>query len=64
MPPNAVADMMEWGPFSSPLDQITAVTSQRVSLRDLDMLAPDTAALSDDKPINEYNQLRLWLGRD
>ena len=64
MPPKAVADMMEWGPLNTPLEQIDAVISQPASLQDLSMLAPNTSALSDDRPINEYNQLRLWLGRD
>ncbi len=64
MPPKAVADMMEWGPSKTPLEQINAVISQPISLRHLCLLAPGTAALSDDKPINEYNQLRSWLKRD
>ena len=64
MPPKAVADMMEWGPSKTPLEQINAVVSQPTSLRNLCLLAPGTSALSDDKPINEYNRLRFWLKRD
>jgi spermidine synthase len=58
MPASAVKDMMEWGPGSTPLDQLGRVLSQRTTLAALIALSPKTPALADDRPINEYFLLR------
>ena len=50
--------MMEWGPETTPLAQLNLALSQPVSLSKLVALYPGAPALQDDRPINEYNQLR------
>jgi len=58
MSPGAVTDMMEWGPAETPTDQLNRVLSRPVSVSELIELAPEVPALQDDRPINEYYQLR------
>src|SRR5271157_5162151 len=58
MPAGAVVDMMEWGPARTPLEQLNQVLSHPVSVSELIELAPEVPALQDDRPINEYYQLR------
>jgi predicted membrane-bound spermidine synthase len=58
MPASAVADMMEWGPANSPVEQFRLMLSQKVSLSQKIALSPDTPALQDDRPVNEYFYLR------
>jgi spermidine synthase len=57
MPAKAVIDMMEWEPANSPVQQIDAF-EREVSPQSLIAPASHTPALSDDRPINEYNWLR------
>jgi spermidine synthase len=69
MPAGAVSDLAEWGPSSSDgvahaaqLELSNLVTHEL----DLDRLiagSPDTPALTDDRPINEYYIVREWIGR-
>jgi len=61
MPPAAVADMMEWGPARTPADQFRLMLSSEVSLAQTIALAPDTPALQDDRPVNEYFLVRRVL---
>jgi len=58
MPQQAVADMMEWGPAKTPEGQFDLLLSREVTPQSLIAPAPRTPALQDDRPINEYNQLR------
>jgi len=58
IPASAVVDMMEWGPEKTPLDQLEYIVSLPVSVSELVSLAPNVPTLDDDRPINEYNQLR------
>jgi len=58
MPPSAVSDMMEWGPGATPAQQLDLMVSQELSASQLRAQLPFTPALSDDRPINEYNRLR------
>ena len=58
MPESAVIDMMEWGPAKTPVQQFDRVLSQEVTLDQMIRLSPDTPALQDDRPINEYFRLR------
>lgn len=58
MPPQAVTDMMEWGPESTPEAEFQAVLSKEIPLDSLIDRAPNTPALTDDRPINEYFLLR------
>jgi predicted membrane-bound spermidine synthase/Flp pilus assembly protein TadD len=54
MSPAAIADMLEWGPARTPGAQFDLVLSQETSTNRLITLAPETVALQDDRPINEY----------
>ncbi len=58
MPPSAVADMMEWGPAATPQEQFDLMLSRQISPNQLIALSPQTPALQDDRPINEYYRLR------
>ena len=58
MPPRAVSDMMEWGPAASPEEQVNLLLSHESSTDAVIALSPATAALDDDRPINEFFLLR------
>jgi spermidine synthase len=58
MPPGAVADMMEWGPAQSPEQQLNMLLNHEKKIEEIIALAPQTVALTDDRPINEYFLLR------
>jgi spermidine synthase len=58
MPPDAVTDLMEWGPSKTPFEQFDRVLSHPLTLDDLIALSPGAPALQDDRPINEYFMLR------
>ncbi|MGZ4836194.1 MAG: fused MFS/spermidine synthase [Terriglobales bacterium] len=58
MPPGAVTDMMEWGPASSPEQQMNLLLDHQSSPDAIIALSPATTTLTDDRPINEYFLLR------
>jgi spermidine synthase len=58
MPEKARADFVEWGPFKDPEQQFRIVNANRSTLDSLIALSPDTPALQDDRPVNEYYFLR------
>ena len=58
MPARAVTDFLEWGPYQDPEREFRLVVSNPVSLDSLIALSPDTPALQDDRPVNEYYFLR------
>jgi predicted membrane-bound spermidine synthase len=65
LPPSAAADLVEWGPASSPEQQFTMILSREVPIEELLDLSPSTPPLSDDRPINEYyalRKVRRWRG--
>jgi len=69
MPAAAVADFVEWAPPGNntpagAYTQMRSLLSNELSLDRLVAVAPDTPALTDDRPINEYYVLRRWLGND
>jgi spermidine synthase len=61
MPPGAVADMMEWGPAATPAQQFGVLLSSPPSPAELIARSPNTPALQDDRPVNEYYLLREFL---
>ncbi len=63
MPASAVADMMEWGPAKTPAEQFALMLSNPSSPAALIARSPNTPALQDDRPVNEYFLLREWLQR-
>ena len=58
MPAKAITDLVEWGPYQNPEQEMAIPKSDRVTIDDLIALSPDTPALQDDRPINEYYFLR------
>lgn len=58
MPPNAAADLVEWGPFPSAEQQFAAVLKNEVPIDLLVAMDKDAPALQDDRPVNEYGLLR------
>jgi spermidine synthase len=63
MPSEAVADLLEWGPFHTAPEQLSAALAQEVSLETLVNLDPAVPALQDDRPVNEYFLLRRLQDR-
>jgi len=61
MPPAAAAHFVEWGPENTPQQQFARVVSHRLPLQLLIAAAPRAAAMSDDRPVNEYYLLRKRL---
>jgi hypothetical protein len=59
MPATAVADMLEWGPYSTADRQFEASLANEFPLDRLLAESPGTPALQDDRPINEYFLLRM-----
>jgi spermidine synthase len=58
MPPAAVTDLVEWGPFETATKQFAALAPDPVTLDSLIEQSPNTPALQDDRPVNEYYLLR------
>jgi len=58
MPPSAAADMIEWGPETTPEQQFAAALRRELSLERLIERDPNAPAMTDDRPVNEYYYLR------
>jgi len=58
MPASAAADMIEWGPESTPERQFAAALRRELSLEQLIQKDPTAPAMVDDRPVNEYYYLR------
>ncbi len=58
MPAQAAADMIEWGPESSPERQFAAALSREFPLDQMIERYPNAPAMEDDRPVNEYYYLR------
>ncbi len=61
LPAHAAQDFVEWGPESSAEGQFNLVLSRELSLNEMIAGAPQTPALQDDRPENEYYVLRERL---
>jgi predicted membrane-bound spermidine synthase len=61
LPAAAAADLVEWGPETSPQKQFDLVLSKELPLERLVAEDPKANALRDDKPVNEYYGLRRYL---
>ena len=61
LPPAAAADLVEWGPESTPQKQFELILSHEISIQNLIDQDPQIPALTDDRPINEYFLLRSWF---
>lgn len=58
MPEAAITDMMEWGPGKTPAEQFNRVLADEITLDEMVAFSPETPALQDDRPINEYYLFR------
>jgi spermidine synthase len=58
LPPNAAADLVEWGPFSTAEQQFAALLKNEIPIDMLIGLDKDAPTLLDDRPVNEYGLLR------
>ncbi len=63
MPDGALADMMEWGPANTPVEQFDRMLSHPSSPAALIARSPNTPTLQDDRPVNEYYLLREFFPR-
>lgn len=62
MPPAAAHDLLEWGPSSTAEAQFDLVLAREIPVTEIISRSPGTAALDDDRPINEYFFLRRTFG--
>jgi predicted membrane-bound spermidine synthase len=62
LPPRAAADLVEWGPATTPEEQFGAILAGEIPLESLIAQAPGAQALRDDRPVNEYFFLRRVFG--
>jgi spermidine synthase len=63
MPADAVTDLLEWGPFHTASEQLSATLTREVSLDSLVQMDPAVPALQDDHPVNEYFLIRRLQDR-
>ena len=59
LPPTAAEDMVEWGPYPTPEGQFYAALQREFPLDRFVAESPETPAMQDDRPVNEYFLLRL-----
>jgi spermidine synthase len=62
MPPKAVADLIEWGPYKTPQQQLGFTLGRKLPIIEWLAKHPEIEALDDDLPVNEYYLLRRVLG--
>jgi spermidine synthase len=66
MPASAISDLVEWdepignGVMDTAEDRLNDLLNAELSVAKLVAASPDTPALTDDRPINEYFILRKW----
>ena len=58
LPAAAATDMMEWGPGNDPQPIFARLLQNEIPIKALITLSPQTPALSDDRPVNEYYLFR------
>jgi spermidine synthase len=58
LPADAIRDLMEWGPASTPEAQFQSVLNREVPLASIIQGDPNAPALEDDRPVNEYFLIR------
>ena len=58
LPPRAAADLVEWFDNVTPEKVFDQLLAQELKPEQILAVAPDTPALTDDRPFNEYYLLR------
>ncbi|HKS71820.1 MAG TPA: hypothetical protein VJQ82_01410, partial [Terriglobales bacterium] len=62
LPAAAARDLVEWGPESDAAHQLADVVKTELPISQVIAEAPETSALQDDRPVNEYYAIRgKWL---
>jgi spermidine synthase len=67
MPASAISDLVEWdepignGVMDTAEDRLSDLLKGEISIDKLVAASPETPALTDDRPINEYFIMRKWL---
>jgi spermidine synthase len=61
MPPEAARDLVEWGPFATPVEQYAHVLTNEIAPGAIVSRAPNAPVLVDDRPLNEYFLVRRLL---
>lgn len=71
IPAAALADLTEWEPApvagdgtNLALSQLNVLLAQEMNIDEVVGAAPETPAITDDRPINEYYILRKWTHRN
>jgi spermidine synthase len=59
--PRAATDLVEWGPFITPVEQFSTVLLREQSIKDLIQTVPAARAIKDDQPVNEYFMIRKYF---
>jgi predicted membrane-bound spermidine synthase len=62
LPAAAAADLIEWGPGTTALEQFHRVVGNEISPQRMIEMDPGAPLLSDDRPVNEYFWLRRRFG--
>jgi hypothetical protein len=60
LPPEAVADMLEWGPAATAEAQFGLTLAREFRISEVLAAAPWAPSMTDDRPFNEYFLLRRW----
>jgi len=61
LPSEAVADLLEWGPRTTAEEQFNVILNQEIPLAQILAKSPNSLALDDNHPVNEYFLLRRLM---
>jgi spermidine synthase len=64
LPAPAASDLLEWFEGATPEQLYEKMLAQEVKPDQIVAIAPDTPALTDDRPFNEYYLLRRMFSQD
>lgn len=64
LPADAIRDLMEYGPASTPAEQFAIVLNREMSIDTLIDRVPGVPAVEDDRAVNEYFLLRRFGDRE
>lgn len=59
--PGAAADLVEWGPFATPVGQFEAMLSREFNVVEILNTTPGALPVTDDRPVNEYFLVRRYV---
>jgi spermidine synthase len=62
LPPAAMTDLLEWEPRGTVRGFFGAILRQEISVDSVIAAEPNAPALTDDRPVNEYDLVRRMIG--